>query len=99
MVYYLQLLNLQMPNPSWGKVVMEVGSMVVSTEEISGQMPDPSRGKAMMEVGSMVVLTEEIFGHDIPSTDPLVGGDIPIAPIVVSHTEVNILKFHFFNTC
>ena len=39
-----------MPDPSWGKEVMEVGSMVVSTEEISGQMPDPSRGKAVMEV-------------------------------------------------
>ena len=37
-------------------------------------------------------------GHDIPSTDPLVGGEIPIAPIAVSHTEVNILKFQFFNT-
>ena len=35
-------------------------------------------------------------GHDISSTDPLVGGDIPIAPIVVSHTEVNILKMSFF---
>ena len=38
-------------------------------------------------------------GHDIPSTDPLVGGEIPIAPIAVSHTEANILKFQFFNTC
>ena len=59
-------------------------------------MPDPSRGKAVMEVGSMVVSTEEIFGHDIPSTDPLVGGEIHIAPIVVSHTEVNILKMSVF---
>ena len=39
-----------MLDPSWGKAVMEVGSMVVSTEEISRQMPDPSRGKAVMEV-------------------------------------------------
>ena len=62
-------------------------------------MADPSRGKAVMEVGSMVVSTEEIFGHDITSTDPLVGGEIHIAPIVVSHTEINILKFQFFNTC
>ena len=38
-------------------------------------------------------------GHDNPSNDPLVGGEIHIAPIVVSHTEVNILKFQFFNTC
>ena len=38
-------------------------------------------------------------GHDIPSNDPLVGGEIPIAPITVSHTEVNILEFQFFNTC
>ena len=53
----------------------------------------------MMEVESMVISTEEIFGHDIPSTDPLVGGEIPIAPIAISHTEVNILKFQFFNTC
>ena len=37
--------------------------------------------------------------HDIPSIDPLVGGEIPIAPIGVSHTKVNILKFQFFNTC
>ena len=56
-------------------------------------MPDPSWGKAVMEVESMVVLTEETFGHDIPSTDPLVGGEIHIAPIVVSHIEANILKF------
>ena len=39
-----------MPDPSGGKAVMEVGSMVVSTEEISGQMPDPTRGEAVMEV-------------------------------------------------
>ena len=37
-------------------------------------------------------------GNEIPSIDPLVGGEIHIAPIVVSHTEVNILKFQFFNT-
>ena len=59
-------------------------------------MPDPSRGKAMMEEESMVVSTEEIYGHDIPSTNPLVGGEIHIAPIVVSHTEVNILKMSVF---
>ena len=59
-------------------------------------MPDPSRGKQVMEDGSMVVSTEEISGHDIPSTDPLVGGEIHIAPIVVSHTEVNILKMSVF---
>ena len=35
-------------------------------------------------------------GHEIPSTDPLVGGEIHIAPIVVSHTEVNILKMLVF---
>ena len=52
-----------------------------------------------MEVESMVVSTKETSRHDIPSTDPLVGGDIHITPIVVSHTEVNILKFQFFNTC
>ena len=62
-------------------------------------MPDPSRGKTVMEVGSMVISTEEISGHDIPSTDPLVGGEIRIAPIVVSHTELNIVKFQFFNIC
>ena len=39
-----------MSDPSWGKAVMEVGSMVVSIEEISGQMPDHSQGKAVMEV-------------------------------------------------
>ena len=39
-----------MSDPSRGKAVMEVGSMVVSTEEISGQMPDPTRGEAVMEV-------------------------------------------------
>ena len=55
-------------------------------------MPDPSRGKVVMEVGSMVVSIEEISRHDIPSTDPLVGGEIHIAPIAVSHTEVNNLK-------
>ena len=76
--------------------MMEVGSMVVSTEEISGHMPDPSRGKAVMEVGSMVVSTEETYGHDIPSTDRLVGGEIHIAPIVVSHIEVNNLKMSVF---
>ena len=59
-------------------------------------MPDPSWGKAMMEVGSMVISTKEISRHDIPSTDPLVGGEIHIAPIVVSHTEVNILKMSVF---
>ena len=59
-------------------------------------MPDPSRGKAVMEVGSMVVSTEEISGHDIPSTDPLVGGEIHIEPIFASHTDVNILKMSFF---
>ena len=59
-------------------------------------MPDPSRGKAVMEVESMVVSTEKTSGHDIPSTDPLVGGEIHIAPIVVSHTEVNILKMSVF---
>ena len=62
-------------------------------------MPYPSWGKAVMEVESMVISTEETSGHDIPSTDPLVGGEIHIAPIFVSHTEVNILKFQFFNTC
>ena len=62
-------------------------------------MTDPSRGKAVMEVETMVVSTKEISGHDIPSTDPLVGGEIHVAPIVVSHTKVNILKFQFFNTC
>ena len=62
-------------------------------------MPDPSWWKAVMEVESMVVSTEEISRHDIPSTDPLAGGEIYIAPIVISHTEVNILKFQFFNTC
>ena len=49
-----------------------------------------------MEVESMVVSTEEISGHDIPSTDPLVGGEIHIASIVVSHTKVNILKMLVF---
>ena len=53
-------------------------------------MPDPSRGKAVMEVETMVVSTEETSRHDNPSTDLLVGGEIHIAPIVVSHTEVNI---------
>ena len=62
-------------------------------------MPYPSRGKVVMEVESMVVSIEETSGHDIPSTDPLVGGEIPIAPIVISHTEVDILKFQSFNTC
>ena len=38
-------------------------------------------------------------GHGIPSNDPFVGGEIHIEPIVVSHTQVNILKFQFFNTC
>ena len=59
-------------------------------------MPNPSQGKAVMEVESMVVSTEEISGHDIPSTDLMVGGEIHIAPIVVSHTEVNILKMSVF---
>ena len=62
-------------------------------------MPDTSRGKAAMEVESVVVSTEEISGHEIPSTNPLVGGEIHIAPIVVSHAKENILKFQFFNTC
>ena len=56
-------------------------------------MPDPSRGKVVMEIESMVVSTKETSGHDNPSIDPLVGGEIPIAPIAVSHTKVNILKF------
>ena len=59
-------------------------------------MPDPSQGKEVMEVGSMVVSTKEVSGQDIPSTNPLVGGEIHIAPIVVSHTEVNILKMTVF---
>ena len=59
-------------------------------------MLDPSWGKAVMEVEYMVVLTKETYGHEIPSTDPLVGGEIHIAPIVVSHTEVNILKVLVF---
>jgi len=59
-------------------------------------MLDPSRGKVVMEVGSMVVSIEEISRHDIPSTNPLVGGEIHIAPIVVSHTEGNILKMSVF---
>ena len=59
-------------------------------------MPDSSRGKAVMEVESMVISTEEISRHDIPSTDPLVGGEIHIAPIVISHTEVNILEMSVF---
>ena len=59
-------------------------------------MLDPSRGEAVMEVESMVISTEETSGHDIPSTHPLVGGEIHIAPIVVSHTEVNILKMTVF---
>ena len=62
-------------------------------------MPDPSWGKAVMEVESMVVSTKETSGHDIPSIDPLVGGEIHIAPIVISHTDVKNLKFQFFNTC
>ena len=62
-------------------------------------MPDSSWGKVVMEVESMVVSTEETSGHDIPSIDPLVGGEIHIAPIVVSHMEVRILKFQFLNTC
>ena len=59
-------------------------------------MPYPSRWKVVMEVESMVVSIKEISGHDIPLTDPLVGGEIHIAPIVVSHTEVNILKMSVF---
>ena len=59
-------------------------------------MPDPSWGKIVMEVESMVVSTEETSGHDIPAVDPLVGGEIHIAPIVVSHIEVNILKMSVF---
>ena len=59
-------------------------------------MPNPSQGKAVMEVESMVVSTEETFWHDIPSTDPLVGGEIHIAPVAISHTEVNILKMLVF---
>ena len=38
-------------------------------------------------------------GHDIPSSYPLVVGEIHIAPIVISHIELNILKFQVFNTC
>ena len=37
-----------------------------------------------------------IEGHGIPYTDPLVGGEIHIAPIVISHTEVNIFKMSVF---
>ena len=59
-------------------------------------MLDPSRGKAVMEVESMVVSTKETSGRDIPSTDPLVCGEIHIAPISIYHTEVNILKMSFF---
>ena len=59
-------------------------------------MPDPSQGKAVMDVETMVVSTEEISGHDIPSTNLMVGGEIHIAPIVVPHTEVNILKMSVF---
>ena len=59
-------------------------------------MPDPSRGKAMMEVESTVVSTEDISGHDILSIDPLVGQEIHIAPIVISHTEANIFKMSVF---
>ena len=39
-----------MPDPSRGKAVMEVGSMVISTKEISRQMLDPTQGEAVMEV-------------------------------------------------
>ena len=59
-------------------------------------MPNPSWGEVVMEVESMVISTEETSGHEIPSIDPLVCGDIHIAPIVVSHTKVNILKMSFF---
>jgi len=48
-------------------------------------------------------------GHEILSINSFVGGAIHdatqltdpsyIAPIVVSHTEVDILKFQFFNSC
>ena len=62
-------------------------------------MLDPSHGKAVMEVESMVISIEEIYGHDIPSTDPFIGGYIHIEHISVSHTRVNILKFQFFNNC
>ena len=44
----------------------------------------------------MVVSPKETSRNDIPSTNPLVGGEIHIAPIVISHTEVNILKMSFF---
>ena len=37
-------------------------------------------------------------GNDISSTDPLAGQEIHIAPIVISHTEVNILKFQLLNS-
>ena len=56
----------------------------------------------MLYVGSDALefhVPHSIEGHEIPSTDPLVGGEIHIALIAVSHTEVNILKFQFFNTC
>ena len=55
----------------------------------------------MLYVGSDAPVSDvphSTGGHDIPSTDPFVGGEIHIAPIVVSHTEVNMLKFQFFNT-
>ena len=58
-------------------------------------MSDPLWGKVVMEVESMVVSTKDISGCDILSTDPLVGGEIHIAPIVISHTEVNIFKMSF----
>ena len=59
-------------------------------------MLDPSQGKVVMEVESMVVSTKEKSRHDIPSIDPLVGGEIHRVPIVISHTEVNILKMSVF---
>ena len=57
-------------------------------------MPDPSQGKAVMEVESMVVSTEKISRHDIPSTNPLVGGEIPIAPIS-THCRISHRGKHF----
>ena len=52
-----------MPDPSQGKAVMEVGSMVVSTKEKSGQMPDPTRGKAVMEVNILNILKMSFFKY------------------------------------
>ena len=52
-----------MLDASRGKELMEVESMVVSTEEISGQMPDPSRGKAVMEVNILNILKMSFFKY------------------------------------